>query len=158
MLLNGIADAQTKHLVEMGCGYGSVLFDLVSRGRLSFATVTGLEYTPQGVELAKKLASWHRYDISIGRGDYNDARIADIPIAKGCDIFSSYSLHYVRNVKDAIKNLIQLGPRRVVHFEPVYEHCQDDTLLGILQRRYMEVNDYNLSILEDLKALNCGRR
>ena len=44
-----------------------------------------------------------------------------------------------------------------MHFEPVYEHCEDDTLLGILQRRYMEVNDYNLSILEDLKALAaCG--
>jgi hypothetical protein len=34
----------------------------------------------------------------------------------------------------------------VVHFEPCYEHCDRQTLLGLMRQRYFEVNDYNTNL------------
>jgi hypothetical protein len=34
----------------------------------------------------------------------------------------------------------------VVHIEPVYEHCNPATLLGLLRRRYIEACRYNRNL------------
>lgn len=140
-------------LVEIGCGYGSILFELIKRGRVNFESIIGLEYTQQGVELAKKLAAWHDYEVTVGPGDFNATPISNIVIPANCDVITSFSLSYVRNMALALDNIIKLNPRRVLHFEPVFQHYSEQTILGLLQRKYLEINDYNSSLREELSRL-----
>ena len=39
----------------------------------------------------------------------------------------------------------------VFHFEPVYELFGENTLLGLMRRRYVEVNDYNRDLFSQLQ-------
>jgi len=143
----------SPHMIEIGCGYGSVLFELIKRGRLNYASVVGLEYTQQGVALAQHIAAWHSYDVTIGQGDFNATAISNIEIPPSSDIITSFSLSYVRDSALALSNIIKLNPRRVLHFEPVFQHYKEQTILGLLQRKYLEVNDYNPSIRQELARL-----
>ena len=149
-LINNSSD----HLVEIGIGFGSILFELLKRGKLPYDSIVGLEYTKQGVELANEIANWHNYNVSIAQGDFNRPGISKLKIKHGADILTSYSFHYLKDSELALKNIINLKPRRVVHFEPIFEHYKSDTTLGLLQQKYMEVNDYNMTILKELKKLS----
>ncbi|MBY0575398.1 MAG: class I SAM-dependent methyltransferase [Gallionellaceae bacterium] len=153
LIEQALLDGCSRHLVEIGCGYGSVLFNLIGRRRLTYESVTGLEYTQQGIELAQNLAKWHDYDVTIGKGDFGARNISDLAIKPGSDFLTSYALHYMRDSALALRNLIRLKPRRVLHFEPIFQHCDEQTVLGILQQRYMRINDYNLSIRKELEKL-----
>ena len=148
-----LLDDPSEHLVEIGCGYGSVLFGLLKRGGINYGSVMGLEYTTQGMELAKNLAVWHNYDVVIGQGDFNAPSISDLEIKPNSDIVTSFSLCCVHESVQALNNIIRLNPRRVLHFEPVFQHYREQTTLGLLQRRYMEINDYNSSLLQELNRL-----
>ncbi len=143
----------SPHLLEIGCGYGSVLFELMKRANVNYESVVGLEYTQQGVELAQHLAAWHNYDVTIGPGDFNAAGISNTKIPPHTDIVTSFSLSYVRDSALALANIIKLNPRRILHFEPVFQHYREKTILGLLQRKYMEVNDYNSTFREELARL-----
>lgn len=143
-----------RQLIEIGAGYGSVLIDLANRGRLSYRTFLGLEYTREGVELGQKLALWHATNVGFARGDFRTKGIADIEIEPGADFFTSYSFCYVSDVAVALRNLVDLAPRRVLHFEPIFQHYDVGTTLGQLQRRYMEINDYSSGILPQLMELS----
>ena len=69
----------------------------------------------------------------------------DIP--EGALIYTAYAAQYVQPVTDElVKGLIALRPSAVVHVEPVYEHCDPSTLLGLLRPRYIEVNGYNRNL------------
>lgn len=143
----------SPHLVEVGCGYGSILFELIRRANVNYKSVIGLEYTQQGQELAQCLAAWHDYDVTIGQGDFNASTISSIEIPPGSDLITSFALSYVRDSALALGNVLKLKPRRVVHFEPVFQHYPEQTMLGLLQRRYLEVNDYNLDFRRELARL-----
>ncbi|MFA6062153.1 MAG: class I SAM-dependent methyltransferase [Gallionella sp.] len=145
-----LLEEPSSHLLEIGCGYGSVLFELLSRGRMNYQSVFGLEYTQQGVELAQRLARWHHLDVTIGQGDFNVPKLSSIAIPAQCDVLTSFSISYVRDIPGALANIIKLKPRRVLHFEPIVEHCDEKTVLGLLQRKYLEVNDYNQSLRSSL--------
>lgn len=143
----------SSHLVEIGCGYGAVLFDLARGGTIGYESITGLEYTRQGVELAQNLAKWHGLKVTIAQGDFNATGITNATIVPGSDIFTSFALHYVRNSVIALENILKLNPRRVLHFEPVFQHYRERSVLGLLQRRYLEINDYNSDLRQELERL-----
>lgn len=153
LIEHALRENSSQHLVEIGCGYGSVLFELIKRGNANYQSVMGLEYTEQGVELAQNLASWHKYDVTIGQGDFNATNISNLKIMPDSDVFTSYAFHYVRDSAQALSNIIKLNPRRVLHFEPIFQHYKEQTILGLLQRRYLEINDYNSSLRQELSRL-----
>ena len=39
----------------------------------------------------------------------------------------------------------------MIHIEPCYEHCEGKTLLGLMRRRYIQVNDYNTNLVTVLR-------
>ena len=67
-------------------------------------------------------------------------------------------LYLFRSVEQTISSLIQSKPKAVVHFEPVYEYRNGDSLLHYLWKRYTEVNDYNRNLLTVLKRFAKERR
>ena len=150
---SALLEDSSKTLVEIGCGFGSVLLDLVGRGNLNYNHVYGLEYTDQGVELAERLSRWHNYDVQMAKGDFNLQGISNITIPPESDILTSYSFHYVKDSSKALNNLITLNPRRVIHFEPMLQHYDQSTLLGCLQAKYLLSNGYNTTMRNDLRLL-----
>ena len=40
---------------------------------------------------------------------------------------------------------------RVIHLEPAYALYDDGSLLGLMRRRYIEINDYNRDLVSTLK-------
>ena len=52
---------------------------------------------------------------------------------------------------DFVDGLTALRPTAVVNIEPCYEHCDSSTLIGVLRRRYIEVNDYNRNLVTLLR-------
>lgn len=153
LIERALLEDPSRHLVEIGCGYGSVLLELIKNGSVDYESVVGLEYTKQGVELTQHLAAWHNYDVTIGQGDFNAKAISNVEIMPCSDIITSYSFSYVRDSALALSNIIKLKPRRVLHFEPVFQHYKEQTILGLLQRKYLEVNDYNSSLRQELARL-----
>ncbi len=150
---DALLDSPADHLIEIGCGYGSILFGLLQRGRIRYDSVLGLEYTPQGEEMARCLANWHGYDATIGHGDFCMETITDQETLPGSDIFTSFSFHYLHDSRSALDNLIRLRPKRVIHFEPILQHYDEQTISGLLQRKYLEINDYNASLRTELGNL-----
>jgi hypothetical protein len=72
-----------------------------------------------------------------------------------------FTSHAVEQLPSSAPLLCALGRYRrqlyrVVHFEPIYER-QDRSLIGLLRRRYCELNDYNRDLLDLIRAEPCHR-
>ncbi len=135
-------------LVELGAGYGSVILALAKRNKFDQMRFIAGEYTVSGVELIKRIAIDQQLDIEADRCDFTLPNITDLAIPANALIFTSFSTHYVPKLSvDFVGSLLAYHPKRVVHIEPCYEHCNNDTLIGLLRRRYIEVNDYNTNLV-----------
>lgn len=134
-------------IVELGAGYGSVILALAKRIPFSKKPIVAGEYTSSGIELIKHIAHAEHLEVEVGHCDFASPAVLDFPIPENAVIFTSFATHYVPELSaDFIKALSAHNPRAVVHIEPCYEHC-DNTLLGLMRRRYIEVNDYNTNLV-----------
>jgi hypothetical protein len=84
--------------------------------------------------------------------DYNDpATLEGFP--KGALIYTSHSIEQIPQLKGSfIEGVIAKGPRAVIHLEPCYEDHDPSTLIGLMRRRYAEVNDYNRNLSGLIRA------
>ena len=134
-------------IVELGAGYGSIIVDLARRAEFAGIPAFGLELTAAGVELIHKMSSSERVQVRSGRCDMTAPIVTDTVIPPGALIFTSFAAHYEPRHEDTfVDGLLSLKPAVVVLLEPVYEHGDETTLLGLLRRRYIEVNDYNTNL------------
>jgi hypothetical protein len=134
-------------LVELGAGYGSVALSLKQREAFRNLPLIAGEYTPSGVALIQKLAAAQGCDVVAGHCDFTQANVTDLEIPAGALIFTSFATPCVPHIPMSfVHALASRRPTRVVHFEPCYEHCDRQTLLGLMQQRYLEVNDYNTNL------------
>lgn len=156
-----VADALEKHLpasalVELGCGYGSVILGLARREAFSSMKLHAADYTSTGPELASLIAARENVDLKTGHCDFTSADTTDLDIPPGAIIYTAYAAQYVEELGPRfVEGIIALEPKVVVHIEPVYEHAGESTLLGLLRRRYIEANGYNRNlstILHDHEA------
>lgn len=135
-------------LVELGAGYGSIILALATRGPFAQMRVMAAEYAPSGVELLRCIAKGQRLEIEVGHCDFASSWVADMTIPQGALIFTSFATPYVPRLSpDFVKALCTYRPQAVVHLEPCYEHCNSQALLGLLRRRYIQVNDYNTNLV-----------
>ncbi|MDO8502335.1 MAG: hypothetical protein Q7S20_10875 [Gemmatimonadaceae bacterium] len=159
--LDIVAGALQPHLnaaglVELGCGYGSVILGLARRAEFAGIPLFAADCTSTGPELAAAIASREGTALSTGWCDLASGRTAGITIPEGSTVFTAYAAQYIEPIGDAfVEGLSALRPAAVVHVEPVYEHCDESTLLGLLRRRYIQANGYNrnlVTILHDHEA------
>ncbi len=135
-------------LVELGAGYGSVIIDLAKRPEFAGIKAFGLDLTPAGAELIGRMSATEQVEVSSGLCDLLTDPVTDAAIPEGALIYTSYSAHYEpRHREDFFDGIARLGPKAVVMIEPCHEHCDDSTLLGLLRRRYIEMNDYNTNLV-----------
>lgn len=141
-------------VVELGCGYG---FNLWMLGALFPAvTFVGGEYSANAVQLAGELFKGVSRRITVNHFNFYDARYAFLEphLSKGpIVIFTSHALEQLpsaAHMLDVLKSY-QRDVIAVFHFEPVYG-LYDDSLLGLMRRRYTQMNDYNQDLLSLLQA------
>lgn len=139
---------QSATIIELGCGYGYNLQMLEQP--FQNKQFLGGEFSSNAVKLAAKLftnvAKFNFYDSA-----YELIENAQPPIT----VFTS---HAIEQLPKSAPFFQGLWPHRnkiksVFHFEPVYE-LYDSTLLGLMRRRYAEVNDYNRDLLPELQQRN----
>jgi hypothetical protein len=133
--------------VELGAGFGSKLLGLASREPFSRIPLAAGEYTESGCALISLLARQLDKQVNVGRCDFRTLTIGGFEIPEGAVIFTSYAAHYIPEMPmDFVGFLRRLKPRAVVHFEPCYEYFDEQSLHGLMCRRYMELNDYTRNL------------
>ncbi len=145
--------AGVDNMVEIGCGYGSILLNVHRDPFFRKKGLTGLEYTKSGSTLALLLAEKFGVPLKIGRCDITKPLITKEPIPANALLFTSYVISScVPTLADHfVSAMLKLNPKRVVHFEPCYEHCQSLNLFDLFKKRYIEINDYNTNLVSLLK-------
>lgn len=130
-------------LVELGAGFGSKLLGLSLRRPFSAIPLAAGEYTENGCTLIALLARRLGKSVTVGRCDFRNLTASGLKIPKDALIFTSFAAHYVPELStDFIGFLRGFGPKAVVHFEPCYEYFDEQSMHGLMCRRYMELNDY----------------
>lgn len=139
-------------VVELGAGYGSVLLGLARRGFFGSSRLLAGEYTASGLESLRALARAEGLKVESGRCDLAQRPICDWGVDHDALVYTSYAACYLPHMTEQfVRGLLDLRPARVVHVEPLYEHCQGCDLLSLLRRRYIEANDYNRNLLDVLR-------
>lgn len=152
IILNTILNQMPATLCELGAGYGQVILNIAKEKDFSQVQLIATEYTLNGVKLIEYLTNSLAANIIIGRCDLNSVKITDIQIPVGTTIFTSFAAMYIPKLgEEFIKNISSFKPALIIHFEPIYEHCDTQTLLGSMQKKYIELNDYNQNLLTILK-------
>jgi len=140
-------------LVELGAGYGSKIIRLSNTVSMKKLPLYAAEYTQAGCELIRLISKKEKKNIQIGWCDFEELDLVGLDIPENAIIFTSYSLHYVPELKEQfVKFLSQFKPKLVVHFEPCYEYFNRRSLHGLMCRRYMDLNGYTKNIASAIHA------
>lgn len=143
---------EATSLVEFGAGYGNVILNLGRRQAFNKIPLIAGEYTKNGVELIRLLAANQGTPIKVGNCDLSRPQLTALDIPEHALIFTSFACMYVKEFTSEIVNALwKLQPHTIVHFEPCYEHCSGNSLLDLMRRRYIEVNDYNKNLISILR-------
>jgi hypothetical protein len=143
-----------RTVVELGAGYGFNLWML--KRHFPKTEFVGGEFSRNAVQLSSllnarlpanqrvRVARFNFYEPA----DYRLIGAAPSPVV----VFTSHAIEQCPSAKLVVKNLLRLGSQiaAVFHFEPVPE-LSGDSLLGLLRRRYADLNDYNRDLLTLLR-------
>jgi len=144
-------------LVELGAGYGSVVLKLGRKKSFREMPLVAGEFTKGGIALLRELARAEDREVRCGFFDLRSPSDTEISIPPDAIIFTSYATSCIPVLEDEfVLGLCRTRPRAVVHFEPCYEHCDTDSVLGLMRKRYLEINDYNRNLVTLLRT-NAGR-
>ncbi len=144
---------QCRTVVELGSGYGFNLWKL--QQYYPEQLFVGGEYSKNAIELAQKLYSdnsgiqvtfFNFYD----EGTYKILSEVEPPIL----IFTSHALEQLPRSAVFFDNILRYRDKikAVFHFEPIYQLHDDQSLLGLMRRRYTHINDYNVDLLSELRT------
>jgi hypothetical protein len=139
-------------VVELGCGYGSVLLPFAKKGVSRQGRFIAGEYTPSGRALTSMCAKNMGVDVEVGHCDFTGDVTTNLEIPPDSIIFTTISACLIAELPEQFfYNLISMRPKIVYHFEPIYEHYRGNSLLDLMRRRYVEVNGYSRQFLPALR-------
>jgi hypothetical protein len=138
-------------VVELGAGTGAITLRLAQDPRQAGCRFMAADFSPSSVQLMDLLAQRCGVALQTGAFDFH-APQAGLAIPPGSVLLTSWSAAYVQGMDvEFWRRLAALQPRALLLAEPVYQHYREDTVLGLLRRRYYEINDYNRAILPTLQ-------
>lgn len=141
-------------IVELGCGPGFVLLNLANRKEFRETNFVGGELSPNGVEVTNALAKAFNLNVKAALFDFLLQEELELEIPEDALIFTSFALVCIPRISpNLIHYLVAQKPKAVIHFEPTYSSKDSSDLMSLLQRRYIEINDYNTNLLDVLEEL-----
>lgn len=139
-------------ILELGAGYGQMILNLAGKETFRQSQFFAGEYTQSGIHLIETLSKAHNLSLQVCHCDFAVHPWMPAAVPAHATIFTSYSAHYVPEYDESfLDSATALDADIILHFEPMYEHCDPSRLLGLLQKRYIEANDYNRNLLSLLK-------
>jgi SAM-dependent methyltransferase len=144
------AISASASVVELGCGYGYILGRLAER--FPGPEYRGGDHSANAVEIARVLYR-DRDEVVVEKFDFYETPYALLDGLPGpVTVFTSHSLEQVPRAGAVIDALVAVGSRirSVYHFEPLHDPT-DNSLLGLMRRRYDELNDYNRDLAQELQ-------
>lgn len=139
-------------LVELGAGWGSVILNLAKKKPFKGMKLIAGEYVKSGIELISYIAQSEGVEVTSGFCDITSKNITSLDIPQNSIICTIFATVVPFLSDDFVKWIISKKPKVVVHFDPMYEHQDDDsTLLGLLQKKYYEINDFTKNLVTLIK-------
>jgi SAM-dependent methyltransferase len=142
--------AESRTIVELGCAFGTNLWHLARR--FPGLAYVGGDYSDNAITLAAKLYR-DRGDIRVGKLNFYDEAYPVLDAVEGpATIFTSQALEQLPATAPFLDALARYRDKiaAVVHLEPAYD-LHDDSLIGLMRRRYLELNDYNRDLVAELR-------
>jgi len=138
-------------IVELGAGTGAVIIRLTKDQRFADATFHAGDFSPSSIKIIQHLAKAEGVTIDTGIYDFN-ATQSELIIPPSSVIFISFAMAYMQKTDVVFwERLMQFKPRAILVAEPIYPYFREQTLLGLLRKRYYEANDYNREILSSIQ-------
>lgn len=141
---------ESNTILEMGTAFGANLWKLSEL--IPGKQYVGADYSENAIQLAKLLYA-DRSDIRVEKFNFYDERYPvlseiDAPVT----VFTSQAIEQLPSAVPFVDALTRDRDKiaAVVHLEPAYG-LHDDSLMGLLRRRYLEINDYNRDLLSELE-------
>ena len=139
-------------VVELGSSFGHIMWML----RKAFPNLIyrGGDFADSAVALAAKLYA-RTPDISVEKFDFYAPGYDLIEKAKGpVVVITSQALEQIPQSAGVVDTLSKYRGKidRVFHLEPAYALYDDGSLLGLMRRRYIEINDYNRDLVSTLQG------
>lgn len=138
-------------VVELGSGFGQIMWML--RNAFPNLIYRGGDFAASAVALAAKLYA-QTPNISVKKFDFYAPSYDLIEKAKGpVVVITSHALEQIPQSVGVIETLSKYRNKidHVFHLEPAYALYDDGSLLGLMRRRYIEINDYNRDLVSTLK-------
>jgi hypothetical protein len=143
-------------VVELGAGTGAVIIRMAKEPRFAESRFLATDLCASSIRIIDHLAK--------SAGVVVETRIVDLadsawnlPTIEGATVFLSFAGAYLPDLDaDFWERLASLGPSKLVVAEPIYQFFHVDDMLGLLRKRYCEVNGYSQSILPSIEAARRG--
>lgn len=155
--VNLIADVVGQHLpapglVELGAGTGRVLFSIAQLlGKTCGELIAG-ELALNGRRFIKAVAANSGIQLRTIDCDFTRATMLKGSIPTNSIIYTSMAIVCVPRLGNRfLQQILIQKPKLVVHCEPTYEFLSNDSLLGLLQKRYIQINKYNINLASFLQ-------
>lgn len=141
-----------RTVAELGSSFGHIMWML--RQNFPGLAYRGGDFADSAVALAAKLYA-QTPDISVEKFDFYAPDYALLEKAEGpVVVLTSQALEQVPKSSGVIETLAKYKQKisRVFHLEPAYSLYDDGSLLGLMRRRYIEINDYNRDLIPTLQT------
>lgn len=145
------AIAGSRTVVELGSSFGQILWGLAER--FPDRAFRGGEYSENAVALARELYAGGP-DIAVSALNFYDDAYEVLERAEGpVTVFTSQAIEQIPSAAHIVDVLARYRDKivSVFHLEPSYE-LYDDSLIGLMRRRYIELNDYNRDLIGVLQG------
>jgi len=110
-------DFTGKRVLDLGCGYGALIADMVARGA---GSCTGLDLSAERVETARRIAQEKGH---AGRASFHAGDIREFPEGAFDIIVSKDTFEHIEDLKgvmDALAQRLKSGGRLYLGFGPLY--------------------------------------
>ena len=154
------AMSEAEIVIELGCGMGANLWHLAKD--FPDKTYLGADWSSRAVSVGNKIAEKQGSNIRLSTFDFY---AVEYELLKQLDrpaiVFTVQALEQLPSAKSFVSAVVRDSRlvSNVFHVEPSYE-VEDSSLLGLMRRRYLEMNDYNrdlLSLLQETQDVTLER-
>lgn len=131
-------------LVEVGAGYGSVLLGYQKHGMrsTSVSRFIGTDFSEAALSIMEVVGDTSKTDLIL----HDMSSSARLHVPEGSILISHMALTMIPELTSSTLDvLLAAKPRLVIHFESIWEDFANDRL-GKLQRKYIELCDYNSNL------------